>query len=109
MIAVTLVQITRCGSFHGILYLETCFGDVPLPLGPFGRGWREAPGEGPSPRGRRTGASILSNWTPVNRPTVDFHGRRGFQPVLELRNWVVRFAPDGVSPSRPLTHYLFSI
>ncbi len=33
MIAVTLVQITRCGSFHGILYLETCFGDVPLPLG----------------------------------------------------------------------------
>src|SRR6266545_6937975 len=52
----TLVQITRCGSFqkqdwcgfHGILYLETCFGDVPLPLGEGGAKRRVRAGNAPS-------------------------------------------------------------
>src|SRR6266567_6379202 len=62
----------------GLMRVSWDFGDVPLPLGPFGRGWREAPGEGrnctlirpfgpPSPRGRRTratGWSFLERTTP---------------------------------------------
>src|SRR6266487_1398908 len=52
----TLVQNTRCGSFqnqdwcwfHWILYLETCSGNVPLPLGEGGAKRRVRAGNAPS-------------------------------------------------------------
>src|SRR6266568_1542050 len=52
----TLVQITRSGSlqrqdwcvFHWILYLETCSGNVPLPLGEGGAKRRVRAGKAPS-------------------------------------------------------------
>src|SRR6266487_5161453 len=83
----TLVQITRCGSFqkqdwcgfHGILYLETCFGDVPLPLGEGGAKRRvragNAPSSGPSghllPEGEGHEPPFRLIWTPGNSPRQD--------------------------------------
>src|SRR6266487_4651358 len=77
----TLVQITRCGSFqkqdwcgfHGILYLETCSGNVPLPLGEGGAKRRvragNAPSSGPSghllPEGEGHEPPFRLIWTPV--------------------------------------------
>src|SRR5438552_4852859 len=64
-----LVQITRCVSLQKHSLFGNLFRACPSP---FGRGWREAPGEGwtctlirpfgpPSPRGRRTRTSISAN------------------------------------------------
>src|SRR5439155_21166266 len=42
------LQTQDGGGFHGILYLETCFGHVPLPLGEGGAKRRVRAGNAPS-------------------------------------------------------------
>src|SRR6266568_3300400 len=98
----TLVQITRSGSlqrqdwcgFHWILYMETCSGNVPLPLGEGGAKRRVRPGNAPSsgpsghllPEGEGHEPPFRLIWTPLQPERAQpWRDDQGTTPIEVLR------------------------